>query len=76
MKTSNIIYQAEINGIKENPVKVGSRRFSKIILFIFMLSWMTVLSSCFVRAPGHEGHDDRHEHHDSHEHHDHDDHHD
>ena len=79
MKTLNIISQIKIIGIKETPIESGSGKFRKIILFIFMLSWMVVLSSCFVRGPGHEGHNERHEHHDSHdshEHNDHDDHHD
>jgi hypothetical protein len=78
MKTFNCIQQAEKADYEEIGKKSGAGKFLKLVLFLFMLSWMVVLTSCFVRGPGHERHEDRNEHHgdnDHHDHHDNDDHH-
>ena len=72
MKTSQILLQTDKSNDEETPVKTGSGKLLKSVLIIFMLILITIMSSCFVRTPGHEGHGDRHhdnEHHDN-EHHD------
>jgi hypothetical protein len=69
MKTSKILLQSDKSNNKETPIKVGAGKLLKSILVIFMLLWITLLSSCFVSGPRHarpgnmnerHGHDQRH----------------
>jgi hypothetical protein len=72
MKTAQIFLQADNSSDEETPIKTGAGKLLKSVLIIFMLILITLMSSCFVRAPEHERHGDRHhdyEHHDN-EHHD------
>jgi hypothetical protein len=77
MKTLRIIVPAGKINKEVTRVKVRKGRLAKAFLVLFMLCWIFLLSSCFVRGPGHERHELRNEHHDNHdnhEHHDHDNH--
>jgi len=57
-------------------IKATYGKFLKSLLVLFMLSWLTLLSSCFFPCGGpvRDGHRDMHERHRQHGHHDHDDH--
>jgi len=62
MKTSKILLQSDDINKEETPKKVLAGK----LLVIFMLLWMTLLTSCIAFIPvghGHGGHE-RHEHHD------------
>jgi len=70
MKTSKILLQSDKSNNKETPIKAGGGRFLKSILIIFMLSLITLLSSCLVPGPGRERHrstNERHGHNDRHD---------
>lgn len=50
MKTSGIIpLSDQING-KENRIKTISGNLLKAALFVFLISWVSILSSCRVEA--------------------------
>ena len=72
MKTSKILLQADKSNNKETPIKVGTSKLLKSILIIFMLLWITLLSSCFVSGPGHARHGNMNERHGHGERHGHD----
>jgi len=62
MKTSKILLQASNSNNEEIPKKVIAGK----VIVIFMLLWMTLLTSCMVFVPVREH--DGHEHHDNGEH--------
>ena len=70
MKTSKILLQSDKSNNKETPIKAGGGRFLKSILIIFMLSLITLLSSCLVPGPGRGGPGGGHERHGHNERHD------
>lgn len=61
MKTSKILLHSGKSNEEVTPIKPGAGKLLKLILVIFMLSWITLLSSCFVRGPGHGPRHGRHE---------------
>ncbi len=63
MKTSKILLQTDKSNHEETPKKLRADKLSKYILVIFMLSWITLLSSCIAFVPvGHDGHGSGHGH--------------
>jgi hypothetical protein len=75
MKIFNILLPSDPGRNEETPIKSVAVKFFKVLLMIFMISWITLFSSCFVRGPGYDRHDGGREHHEGHEHHDNDEHH-
>ena len=63
MKTSKILLQADKSNNKETPIKAGAGKLLKSMLIIFMLSLITLLSSCLVPGPGRGGPGGGHERH-------------
>jgi len=70
MKTSKILLQSDKSNNKETPIKAGGGRLLKSMLIIFMLSLITLLSSCLVPGPGRGGPGGGHERHGHNERHD------
>jgi hypothetical protein len=64
MKMSKILLHSDKSNDEETPKKVRAGKLLKSILVIFMLSWITLMSSCiaFVPVQGHEGHGGHHGH--------------
>jgi hypothetical protein len=63
MKTSKIFLPPDKSNNKETPIKAGAGRLLKSMLIIFMLSLITLLSSCLVPGPGHGNRGSRNERH-------------
>jgi hypothetical protein len=65
MKTSKILHYRDKSNNAEKLKKVGAGNLFKSLLVVFMLTWITLLSSCaiFIPVPVHVGHGERHEHH-------------
>ena len=70
MKTSKNLLQSDKSNNKETPIKAGGGRLLKSMLIIFMLSLITLLSSCLVPGPGRGGPGGGHERHGHNERHD------
>jgi hypothetical protein len=67
MKTSKIFLKNHKTNNKETPMKIGAGRLLKPLNIILMLLLITLMSSCFVRGPGHESHGGRHQHNEHHD---------
>jgi hypothetical protein len=67
MKTSKILFQADKSKNEATPMKIGTGILLKPLNIILMLLLITLMSSCFVRGPGHERHGDRHQHNERHD---------
>jgi hypothetical protein len=64
MKTLTVLLQTKKNAEKEIQKKTKPGKLFKIVLGIFMLSWMLFISSCLVGPPrygGPSGHPGNHE---------------
>lgn len=55
MKRSKILFIAGKSNSEETRIKEGSCKSYKLILLIFMLSWITLFSSCFIHVSGRSG---------------------
>jgi hypothetical protein len=51
MKTQNYLLQTDKSHYEVKPKTVRSGKVLKSILVMFMLSWVTILSSCMVAVP-------------------------
>jgi len=67
METVKILLQADESNYEETPIKIAAGKLSKSRLIIFMLLLIVLMSSCFVRTPGHERHEARHQHNERHD---------
>ena len=55
MKPLTILIQADKSTAKEITKKTKTRKLFKIILGVFMLSWILLMSSCLVGSPRYGG---------------------
>ncbi|MEI7663922.1 MAG: hypothetical protein WCK34_17070 [Bacteroidota bacterium] len=53
MKASNYLLHADICIIEEKQKRTALGNIAKFLLFIFILSWAAMLTSCMVALPRH-----------------------
>jgi hypothetical protein len=56
MKTLKILPLSDMTNHQVTTIKTGAGKILKSILFIFMLFYITLLSSCMFPGPGRERH--------------------